>query len=143
MAELKKELQKFKEMAKDQRPLVIDPDLVALFLDLGEKNYGALILAIIVQRISHLAAKTKPLNLEMQDYFDLFPFVDPRYLRKSVYALRKYGIWKNRPYQPRSGKPAYTNIRISFKAVARLAGKVQEKQSQEKLKAMYQKINKT
>lgn len=141
--ELKKQLKKFRGMA--QGPLVIDPDLIHLFSDLGEKNYSAIILAIIVQRIAHMTAKIKPLNLEMQDYFDLFPFVDSRYLRKSVYTLRKYGIWKNKKYIPHSKMAAYTNIRISWPAIARLAKKVKKEQArkdQTELKAMCRRLNK-
>lgn len=136
---LKKQLKKFEGIA--QRPFVVDPDLIHFFSDLGEKNYSAIILAVIVQRIAHMTVKTKPLNLEMQDYFDLFPFVDSRYLRKSVYTLRKYGIWKNKKYIPHSKMASYTNIRISWPAIAKLAKKVQKEQAQNELKAMCQRLN--
>lgn len=136
---LRKELKKFEGMV--QRPLIIDPDLVQLFLDLGEKNYSAVILAIIVQKIAHMTAKTKPLNLEMQDYFDLFPFIGPRYLRKSVYILREYNVWKNKKYIPHSKMASYANIKISWPTIAKLAKKVQKKQSQDKLKAMCRRLN--
>ena len=137
---LRKKLKKFGGMAEAWRPLVIDPDLIELFRNLGEKNYSAVILAIIVQKIAHIAAKTKPLNLEMQDYFDLFPFIDPRYLRKSVYVLREYNVWKNKKYIPHTNMASYTNIRISWPAVARLAKKVQKQKNE--VRAMCQKMNK-
>lgn len=138
---LKKEL-KFEGMA--QRPLVIDPNLIRLFIALGEKNYSAIILAMVMQRIAHMATKAKPLNLRMQDYFDLFPFVDPRYLRKSVYVLREHGIWKNKKYRPRTNMASYTNIKISWPAIAKLAKKVHEEQSQgTELSAMCHRIKGT
>jgi hypothetical protein len=141
MANLRPKLQKLKP-DKKERPLIVSPDLIHLFSDLGEKNYSAIILAVIVQRIAHMTVKTKPLNLEMQDYFDLFPFVDSRYLRKSVYTLRKYGIWKNKKYIPHSKMASYTTIKISFKAIAKLAKKIQKEQARNELKIMCQKINK-
>lgn len=135
----KKELKKFEGMA--QRPLVIDPSLIHLFIALGEKRYCALILAMVVQRIAHMTAKTKSLNLETQEYFDLFPFVDTRYLRKCVYALREYGIWKNKRYIPHSKMASYANIRISWPAIAELAKKVQKGQlCKTELKAMCQRM---
>jgi hypothetical protein len=130
MAKLRKPLKKFNlRMAKDQRPLIIDPDLINLFRDCGERSGKAIALSIIVQRIAHLAAETKSLDLSMQDYFDLFPFVDSRYLRRSLYILRKYKIWKNDMYRPHTNMAAYTNIRICWPAVARLAKKIQKEQS--------------
>jgi len=126
---LRKKLKKFEGM--NQRLLVIDPDLIHLFLNLRERGYSAMSLAIIVQKIAHMTAKIKPLNLEMQDYFDLFPFIDSRYLRRCVYTLRKHGIWKNKKYIPHSKMASYTDIEISWPAVAELAKKVQEQSQNE------------
>jgi hypothetical protein len=139
---LKKDLKKFKGIAQNQRPLIIDPDLVNLFRDLGERSDRAITMSIIVQRIAHMAAGTKSLDLSMQEFFDLFPFIDSRYLRKCLYLLREYEIWENEPYRPRSKMTTYTNIRISWPAVARLAKKVQKKQPQDELKAMCRRLNK-
>ena len=137
---LRKLLKKFE--GTGQGLLVIDPDLIHLFLNLRERGYSAISLAIIVQKIAHMTAHIKPLNLEMQDYFDLFPFIDPRYLRRCVYTLRKHGIWKNKKYIPHSKMASYTNIRISWPAVAKLAKRVQKEQSQKNgLKAMCRRLN--
>ena len=125
-----------------QRPLVIDPDIISLFLTLGETSCNAVAMSIIVQRIAHLATKTKKLDMTTQELLDMFPFMGSRSLKRNIYKLRKYGIWKNRKYKPNSKMASYENIRISFKAVARLAKKVQEKQSQKELKAMCRKMNK-
>ena len=137
---LRKELRKFK-LDKDERPLVVEPDLVRLFCDLGERNTSAVILAIIVLRVAHLETKTKSLNLEMQDFFDLFSFVDSRFLRKSIYTLRKYGIWKNKKYIPHRKMANYTDIKISWSTVAQLAKKIQKEQSRDELKTMCRRLN--
>ena len=139
MPKLREELKKFKGIA--ERPLVVNPDLIWLFSDLGEKNSSAVILAMIVERIAHMAAKTKPLNLKTQEYFDLFPFIDSRYLRKSVYTLRKYGIWKNKKYIPHTEMASYTNIKISWLAIVKLAKKVQEQKEKNEVKALCQRMN--
>ena len=139
---LRKNIKKFQGIAQNQRPLVIDPNLISLFRDLGERSDRAIILSIIVQRIAHIVAGTKSLDLGMQDYFDLFPFIDSRHLRKCLYLLREYKIWKNEPYRPRSKMAAYTNIRISWPAIARLAKKVQKEQAQDELKTMCRRLNK-
>ena len=139
---LRKDLKQFKGKAQNQRPLIIDPDLVNLVRDLGERSDRAITMRIIVQRIAHMVAGTKSLDLSMQEFFDLFPFIDSRYLRKCLYLLREYGIWKNKKYRPRTKMAAYTNIRINWKSVARLAKKVQKKQSQDGLKVMCRRLNK-
>lgn len=144
MAELRSELTEFR-ISPAQRPLIIDPDLILLFRDLGERSDRAITLSIIVQKIAHMVAGTKSLDLSMQEFFDLFPFIDSRHLRKCLYILREYGIWKNKKYRPRTKMAAYTNIRISWKSVARLAKKVQKREeSQAKkdgLKAMCRRLS--
>ena len=141
---LRKPLRKFEGMA--ERPLILDPSLIRLFRDLGERSDRAITMSIIVQRIAHMVVGTKSLDLSMQEFFDLFPFIDSRYLRKCLYLLREYEIWKNEPYRPRSKMTAYTNIRISWPAVARLAKKVQKREeSQAKkdgLKTMCRRLGK-
>ena len=127
---------------KNERPLVIEPDIIHLFLALGETSCNAVAMAIIVQRIAHITAKTKNLDIMTQELLDIFPFMCGRSLKRNIHKLREYGIWKNRKYKPNSKMASYENIRISFKAVARLAKKVQEKQSQKELKAMCRKMNK-
>lgn len=129
------------ELTNGERPFLVDPDLVQLFLDLTETSYNALVMAIMIQRIAHLATKIKSLNLAMSELFGLFPFVDARNLRKNIYSLRKYGIWKNKPYRPKSGMAAYTNIRISWPAIAKLARKVQTQKQKEEMKAMCRRLN--
>jgi hypothetical protein len=138
---LRKELQNFR-LNEDERPFVISPDLIRLFFDLGERGGGAIILALIVQRIARMGIKTKPLNLEQQDYFDLFPFIDPRYLRKCIYKLRKYGIWRNKKYNQKSVMASYTDIRISWPTIARLAKKTQERKQKNEVKMLCRKLNK-
>ena len=141
MDKLRKELKKFKGSLKD-RPLVFDPSLAQLFVTLGERGGSAIILAMIVQRLAHMEAKTKPLSLEKQEYFDLFPFVDQRFLRRCIYTLRKYGIWKNDKYRPHTGMVGYRNIRISWPAIARLARRVQVQKQKDGIKEMCQRLNK-
>ncbi len=126
---------------KNERPLVIEPDIIHLFLALGETGCNAVAMAIIVQRIAHVAAKTKNLDMMTQELLDMFPFMCSRSLKRNIHKLRKYGIWKNRKYKPNSRMTSYTNVRISWPAVARLAGKVQRKQTQKELKAMCKKMS--
>jgi len=140
VANLRPKLKKLK-LDKEERPFIVSPDLVHLFSDLGERNSSAIILAIIVQRIAHMTSKTKSLDLKMQDYFDLFPFVDSRYLRKSVYTLRRYGIWKNKKYTPHRKMASYTNVKISWPAIVKLAKRVREQKEKAEVKAMCQRIN--
>ena len=121
---LRKDLRKFEGMA--ERPLILDPSLIRLFRDLGERSDRAITMSIIVQRIAHMIVGTKSLDLSMQEFFDLFPFIDSRYLRKCLYLLRDYKIWENEPYRPRSKMIAYTNIRISWPAIAKLAKKCKQ-----------------
>ena len=123
---LRKDLKQFKGIAPWQRPLIIDPCLALLFRDLGERSDRAITMSIIVQRIAHIIVGTKSLDLSMQEFFDLFPFIDSRYLRKCLYLLRDYKIWENEPYRPRSKMIAYTNIRISWPAIAKLAKKCKQ-----------------
>ena len=141
LAKLRKELKEFERLLKD-RPLVLDPSLAQLFVALGERGGSAIILAMIVQRIAHMGTKTKSLSLEKQEYFDLFPFVDQRFLRKCIYILRKYGIWKNDKYRPHTGMVGYRNIRISWPAIARLARRVQKQKQENEIKEMCQRMNK-
>ena len=105
---------------------MLDPSLAQLFVALGERGGSAIILAMIVQRIAHMGTKTKSLSLEKQEYFDLFPFVDQRFLRRCIYTLRKYGVWKNDKYRPHTGMVGYTDIKISFKAIAKLAARIKK-----------------
>ena len=117
------------KLNKDERPFVVEPDLIRLFLDLKETSCNSVAMSIIVQRIAHMAVKTKKLDMMTQELLDIFSFMGSRSLKRNIYKLRKYGIWKNRRYKPNSKMASYENIRISFKAVARLAKKVQKKQS--------------
>ena len=123
---LRKELKKFKGLLVN-RPIVIDPSLILLFRDLGERSDRAITMSIIIQRIAHMVAGTKSLDLNMQEFFDLFPFINSRHLRKCLYILREYGIWKNKKYIPHSKMASYTDIRISWKSIARLAKQIQDK----------------
>jgi hypothetical protein len=123
------------------RPLFIDPDLIRLFLALKETTLNAIIMAMIVQRIGRMATRTKPLDLKNQDLLDLFPFLSFGSLKKNIWKLQQYGIWENKPYRQRSKMASYTNIRISWSAVAKLAKKVQKEQSQDELKAMCRRLN--
>ena len=141
MTELRKELKKF-QLSQNERPFVVSPDLAQLFVTLGERGGSAIILAMIIQRIAHMGTKTKSLSLEKQEYFDLFPFVDQRFLRKCIYILRKYGIWKNDKYRPHTGMVGYRNIRISWPAIARLARRVQKQKQENEIKEMCQRMNK-
>jgi hypothetical protein len=141
MSELKEKLEKFKGLLID-RPIIIDPSLILLFRDLGERSDRAITLSMVIQRIARMAARTKSLDLSMQEYFDLFPFTEPRHLRKCLYLLREYGIWKNKKYRPHTNMAAYTNIRINWKSVARLAKKVKKEQEQKnRVKMMCQRLN--
>ena len=140
---LRKELKKFEGIAQNQRPLVIDPNLISLFRDLGERSDRAITMSIIVQRIAHMVAGTESLDLSMQEFFDLFPFIDSRYLRKCLYLLREYKIWENEPYRPRSKMITYTNIRINWSAITKLAKKVQACQTEKnEMKVMCRRLNK-
>ena len=124
------------------RPLTIDPDMIHFFLALGETSCNAVAMAIIVQRVAHVAVKTKSLNMMTQELLDMFPFMCDRSLKRNIHRLRVYGIWKNRKYKPNNKMASYTNIRISWPAIARLAKKVQKKQARNELKIVRQKINK-
>jgi hypothetical protein len=122
---LRKELKKFK-LNKNDRPLIVEPDMVHLFLALGETSCNAVAMAIIVQRVAHLA-KLKKLNLTTKELLDHFPFMCNRSLKRNIHKLRKYGIWKNKKYLPHTNMASYSNIRINWKSVARLARQIQDK----------------
>ena len=130
------------KLNKDERPFVVEPDLIRLFLDLKETSCNSVAMSIIIQKIAHVATKTKSLDMMTQELLDMFPFMCSRSLKRNIYKLRNYGIWKNRKYKPNNKMVSYKNIRISFKAIARLAEEVQRKQTQNELKAMCRKVNK-
>ena len=124
------------------RPLIIDPDMVHLFLALGETSCNAVAMAIIIQRVAHLA-KPKKLNLTTKELLDHFPFMCDRSLKRDIHKLRKYGIWKNKKYLPHTNMASYSNIRISWPAIARQAKRISKKQTQEnELKAMFERLSK-
>lgn len=125
MAKLRKNLNEF-ALSLDERPLVLSPDLVNLFHDLGYTRYLSLLCALVVQRVAHMQVKVKPkhLSLNAEELELMFSFTDPRMLRKCLHVLRKVGVWKNTKYV--QGRKSYVNIRIDWKAVARLAKQVKK-----------------
>ena len=140
MAELKNELTEFK-INPESRPFVLEPDVIHLFLALGETSCNAIAMAIIIQRVAHLA-KPKKLNLTTEELLNHFPFICERSLKRNVHKLRKYGIWKNKRYLPRTNMASYTDIRISWPAVARQAKRILKKQTSEnELKAMFERLS--
>lgn len=131
-------------MSPGSCPFVVSPDLMRLFSALGESRYRSITKAITIQKIAHMEAKVKTLNLMTQDLLDLFPFLCPRSLKRDIRQLRKYGIWKNKTYKQKNAMYSYTDIRISWSAIAKLAKKVHKKQSrdQDELAAMCRRMTK-
>lgn len=124
------------------RPLVIDPDLIHLFLALGETSCNSVAIAIIIQRVAHLATRTKKLNMTTQELLAQFPFMGERSMKRNIHTLRKYKIWKNKKYLPSTGMASYSDIKISWRAVAQQAEKVLEQQTQEnELKIMCRRLS--
>ena len=107
-------------------PFVLDPDLFLLFEDLGQTRYQALVNALIVQKIARMQAQAKPkqLSLPTEELLELFCFVGFRTLKRCIFVLRELDIWRNTPYKPKHGMKSYTNIRIRWQSVAKLAEQV-------------------
>lgn len=107
-------------------PFVLDSDLVQFFEALGQTRYQALVNALVVQKIARMQAQAKPkqLSLTTEELLELFCFVGPRTLKRCIQILRKLKIWVNMPYKPKHGMKSYVNIRIYWKAIARLAEQV-------------------
>lgn len=105
---------------------VLDSDLVQLFEDLGQTRYQALVNALIVQRIAWMQAKAKPkqLSLTTEELLELFCFVGFRTLKRCIFVLRELDIWRNTPYKPKHRMKSYTNIRIRWQSVYKLAKQV-------------------
>lgn len=140
MAELKNKSTEF-GMNPKSRPFVVEPDIIHLFLALGETSCNAVAMAIIIQRVAHLA-KPKKLNLTTKELINHFPFMCGRSLKRNIHKLREYGIWKNKRYLPRNDMASYTDIRISWPAVARQAKKILKEQiSENELKAMCRRLS--
>lgn len=139
MTRLRKKLKRFEGLLKS-RPYIIDPDVIRLFLALGETRSNSIALAIIVQKIAHLAAKPGQLNMTTAELLDLFPFVGSRTLKRSIHTLRKFGVWKNKKYRPQSNMASYPNIRINWSALTRLAEDVQAEHEENELKTMCRRL---
>ena len=109
-----------------KNPFVLDADLVLIFKALGQTSLQALVNALIIQRIARIQATVapQPLSFNTDELLDLFCFIGPRTLKRCIALLRDLGIWQNTPYKPQNNMHSYTDIKISWEAIARLAKQV-------------------
>ena len=137
---MRKNLKKFKGKYPDSSPLILDSDLVLLFQALGLASYRALICALMVQKVAHMQAQAKPkqLSLSTEEFLELFCFVGTKTLKRCLFFLREFKIWRNRKYIQKQKRKTYTNIRISWKSIAELAEEVRGRQD---LKEMAKRLS--